>query len=179
MAESATIARPYAEALFQIAKTDNTLLMWSNLISEMIAVINNEDFNFFVIKNLCLTNKQVIFMLNEVLNIVLSHEAKNFIMILVENRRLELLSEIFIQFHLLKNFQDGISTVEIISAFTLSTIQLKNIVYLLEKKFKCKLHPIIKINSKLIGGIRAVVKDTVLDISTHTKLQQLYTALIK
>ena len=43
MAELATIARPYAEALFRVAKTGD-LTAWATLVGEMAQVAANKDF---------------------------------------------------------------------------------------------------------------------------------------
>jgi F-type H+-transporting ATPase subunit delta len=48
----------------------------------------------------------------------------------------------------------------------------------LEKKFSRKLKPVVTVDPSLIGGVRVVVGDEVLDTSVNAKLQQLRSALV-
>ncbi|MFI4939409.1 MAG: F0F1 ATP synthase subunit delta [Burkholderiales bacterium] len=178
MAELATIARPYAEALFRVAKAGN-LPAWSELVSEMAHVAANPDVQALS-RNPNVTDKQVADTLLALLKSPqngLAVEVKNFIDMLVENGRITLLPEIGAQFHVLKNAQDGVADVEIASAFELSDSQLKELLATLEKKFGRKLNPSVSVDSSLIGGVRVTVGDEVLDTSVRAKLQQMHVAL--
>ena len=104
-------------------------------------------------------------------------EVKNFIDLLVENGRLTLLPEIATQFHALKNAQEGTADACIISAFALSSDQVSELITTLEKKFGRKLNPSVTVDGALIGGVRVVVGDEVLDTSVRAKLQQMHVAL--
>ena len=175
MAELATIARPYAEALFRVAKA-GSLAAWSDLVSEMAQAAAHPDVKALV-QNPALSDQQVASAFSSVLKTPLSIEAQNFINALVENGRLELLPEIATQFHALKNAQEGAADAEITSAFELNAAQLKDLVATLEKKFGRKLNPSVTVDSGLIGGVRVVVGDEVFDTSVRAKLQQLHVAL--
>jgi F-type H+-transporting ATPase subunit delta len=107
----------------------------------------------------------------------LNPEARNFINMLIENGRLTLLPEIAAQFHELKNAQEGAADAQISSAFELSDAQVKEIIAALEKKFGRKLNPSVTVNKSLIGGVRVVVGDEVLDTSVSAKLQKMHDAL--
>jgi len=175
MAELATIARPYAEALFRVAKSGN-LAAWSDLVSEMAAVAAHPDVKTLA-GNPKLSDRQVIETFLSLLKSNVSPEAKNFIGMLVENGRLTLLPEIAVQFHALKNAEQGAADAEITSAFALSDAQVKELVATLEKKFGRTLKPTVKVDSSLIGGVRVAVGDQVLDSSVRGKLQKMYVAL--
>ncbi|WP_050464082.1 F0F1 ATP synthase subunit delta [Herbaspirillum autotrophicum] len=175
MAELATIARPYAEALFRVAKA-GSLAAWSDLVSEMAQAAAHPDVKALA-QNPALSDQQVASAFSSVLKTPLSIEAQNFINALVENGRLELLPEIATQFHALKNAQEGAADAEITSAFELNAAQLKDLVATLEKKFGRKLNPSVTVDSGLIGGVRVVVGDEVFDTSVRAKLQQLHVAL--
>lgn len=175
MAELATIARPYAEALFRVAKSGN-LSAWSDLVSEMAHVAAHPDVQALS-HNPNVSHKLVADTFLALLKSPLNDEAKNFINMLVENGRLTLLPEIGAQFHVLKNAQEGAADAEISSAFALSDAQVKELVATLEKKFGRKLNPSISVDSSLIGGVRVVVGDEVLDTSVRAKLQQMHVAL--
>jgi F-type H+-transporting ATPase subunit delta len=175
MAELATIARPYAEALFRVAKAGN-LPAWSDLVSEMAQVAAHPDVKALA-HNPNVTDQQIADTFLAVLKSPLNAEAKNFIAMLVENGRVSLLPEIGEQFHVLKNAQEGAADAEIFSAFELSDAQVKELLSTLEKKFSRKLNPSVTVDSSLIGGVRVVVGDEVLDTSVRAKLQQMHVAL--
>jgi F-type H+-transporting ATPase subunit delta len=175
MAELATIARPYAEALFRVAKAGN-LPAWSELVSEMAYVAAQPDVQALS-RNPNLSDKQVVEILLALLKSPVTEEARNFVNMLVENGRVSLLPEIGAQFHALKNAQEGAADAEIASAFELNDAQVKQLVATLEKKFGRKLNPSVHVDPSLIGGVRVVVGDEVLDTSVRAKLQQMHVAL--
>jgi F-type H+-transporting ATPase subunit delta len=175
MADLATIARPYAEALFRVAKAGN-LSAWSDLVSEMAQVAAHPDVQALS-RNPGLSDKQVADTLLALLQSPLNDEATNLINMLVENGRVTLLPEIGAQFHALKNAQEGAADAEITSAFELSNAQVNELIATLEKKFGRKLNPTVHVDNSLIGGVRVVVGDEVLDTSVRAKLQQMHVAL--
>ncbi len=176
MAELATLARPYAEALFRVAKKGD-LPAWSKFVSDMAEVGANPDVKALA-SNPNLTDRQVADTLIAVLGSGVSSEAKNFIEVLVKNGRVTLLPEIGAQFQDLKNANEGAADAQIISAFEMSHTQLSDLVAALSKKFGRKLNPTVTVDNSLIGGVRVVVGDEVLDTSVRTKLQQMQVALV-
>jgi len=175
MAELATIARPYAEALFRVAQSGN-LAAWSGLVTEMAQIAANPDFQALA-SNPKVSEQQVSDTLLALLKSPVGAEAKNFIAMLVENGRLALLPEIAAQFHALKNAQEGAADARITSAFALTDAQVADLMAALEKKFGRKLNPSVTVDESLIGGVRVVVGDEVLDTSVRAKLQQMHVAL--
>ncbi|HEV2612591.1 MAG TPA: F0F1 ATP synthase subunit delta [Noviherbaspirillum sp.] len=175
MAELATIARPYAEALFRVAQSGN-LAQWSGLVTEMAQVAGNPDVRAYA-GNPKISDREVIDTFLSLLKTAVPAEANNFIVMLVENGRLTLLPEIAQQFHALRNAQEGAADAEIISAFELSDAQVGELIATLEKKFGRKLNPSVTVDQSLIGGVRVIVGDEVLDTSVRAKLQKMHTAL--
>src|SRR4051812_42364240 len=104
MAELATIARPYAEALFRVAKSGD-LAAWSGLVSEMAQVAGLTEVKQFV-SNPKLSDQLVAETFLSLLKSNVGAEAKNFVTMLADNNRLTLLPEIAEQFHALKNAQE-------------------------------------------------------------------------
>ena len=175
MAELATVARPYAEALFRVAQTGD-MAAWSTLVSELATIGANADVQDFA-RNPNVTEAQVADAFASLVQSPLTFEAKNFIGMLIENGRVSLLPEIGAQFHMLKNAQEGAADASITSAFELSSAQVAELVVSLEKKFGRKLNPTVTVDASLIGGVRVVVGDEVLDTSVRAKLQQMHVAL--
>ena len=175
MAEFATIARPYAEALFRVAQTGD-MAAWSTLVSELAHIGANQDVQDFA-RNPNVTEAHVADAFASLVKSPLTTEAKNFLAMLIENGRVSLLPEIGAQFAVLKNAQEGAADAEITSAFELSATQVADLVSTLEKKFGRKLNPTVTVDASLIGGVRVVVGDEVLDTSVRAKLQQMNVAL--
>ena len=175
MAELATVARPYAEALFRVAQTGD-MAAWSALVAELANIGTNPDVQDFA-RNPNVTEAQVADAFAALVQAPMTAEATNFIAMLIENGRVSLLPEIGAQFHMLKNAQEGAADASIVSAFALSNAQVAELVLTLEKKFGRKLNPTVTVDSSLIGGVRVVVGDEVLDTSVRAKLQQMHVAL--
>lgn len=175
MAELATIARPYAEALFRVAKSGN-LSAWSELVAEMAQVAAHPDV-LALAHNPKISAAQTAEVFLSLIKSPLTDEAKNFVTTLTDYDRLTLLPEIANQFHSLVNANEGTADVEIFSAFEMNDAQVGELVMTLEKKFGRKLHPSVTLDTSLIGGVRIVVGDQVLDTSVRAKLQQMQVAL--
>ena len=175
MAELATVARPYAEALFRVAQSGD-MAAWSAATSELGQIGANPDVQAFA-ANPKVTAEQLADTIASLVKSPLNAEAKNFIAMLAENGRVTLLPEIAAQFAALKNANEGAADADIDSAFEISGDQLAQLVAVLEKKFGRKLNPTVTVDASLIGGVRVVVGDEVLDTSVRAKLQQMHVAL--
>lgn len=174
MAELATIARPYAEALFQSAKSDlNGALAW---VEELAAIAGDAGLQQFA-GNPRVTTNQVFDLIAGVAKTALPDQAKNFLRTVIENGRLEALPEIAAQFRALKNAQGGSSDAMVYSAFPIDGAALADVSATLEKRFGRKLNVKVELDANLIGGIRVVVGDEVLDTSVKARLEQMKVAL--
>lgn len=180
MAELATVARPYAEALFRVAqagKESYDLAAWTLFVSELTQIGSHPEVQAFA-RNPKVSESEVGATILALLKSPLNGEAKNFLAMLIENGRIGLLPEIGAQFTLLKNSLEGAADAAITSAFELSEAQVAELVKTLEKKFSRKLNPAVTVDASLIGGVRVVVGDEVLDTSVRSKLQQMRVALV-
>lgn len=177
MAELATIARPYAQAVFQMAKADPvSMATWSTFLTNAAQVASHPEVQPLS-HNPNVSDKQLSSLLLSAIVSPTTDEAKAFIGMLAENGRVSLLPEISNQFHQLKNDQEGAADAEIHSAFDLTDAQRNDLVATLERKFGRKLNPTVVVDPSLIGGVRVVVGDEVLDTSVRAKLQQMHVAL--
>jgi len=176
MAELATVARPYAEALFRVAQQGD-MAAWSELVSQLAQVGANPDVQAFA-ANPKLTATDLVAALASLVKAPVTPEATNLLTMLAENGRISLLPEIGTQFQALKNAQLGAADAEIASAFALTDAQVATLVGTLEQKFGRKLNPTVTVDPSLIGGVRVLVGDEVLDTSVRAKLQQMHAALV-
>jgi F-type H+-transporting ATPase subunit delta len=174
MAEIATIARPYAEALFKAGGTDRQAL--AGQVQALADVAADAQLLQFA-DDPRVEAPQVIKLMTSVVKTPLSDAAKNLLGAVIDNGRLAALPEIASQFHALVNASSGVSDAVIHSAFPIDAAQLSDVVSVLEKRFKRRLNASVVVEPELIGGIRVVVGDEVLDTSVRARLEQMRVAL--
>ncbi len=174
MAELATIARPYAEALFQSAGVEAASA--SAWLDELAAVAANEQLRRFADSPQA-TPEQVLGVIVGVVKTKLPATAENFLRTVIDNGRLSALPEIAQQFRELKNAKLGAFDAIVYSAFEMDSAALADLSTVLEKRFARKLNLQVQLQPELIGGIRVVVGDEVLDASVQARLQQMKVAL--
>ncbi len=175
MAELATIARPYAEALFQATKNDlQTTAAW---LDELAAIASNAQLLQFA-SNPKATSEQVMGVVKGVAKSQLPAAADNFLRTVIDNGRLSALPEMAAQYREHVNAQSGSSDAVVYSAFEIAPAALADVTALLQKRFGRTLHVKVEIEPELIGGIRVVVGDEVLDTSVKARLDQMKVALI-
>jgi len=181
MAELATIARPYAEALFKSSSTagaskDADLNSKAQWLDALAVVAGNAQLLQFA-DNPKVGGQQVFDLVSDVARVQLPPAAQNFLRLVIENNRLAVLPEIAQQFREMKNAQSGASDAVVYSAFPIPADQLGQVAQVLEKRFGRKLNLSVREDPALIGGIRVVVGDEVLDTSVKARLEQMKVAL--
>ncbi len=175
MAELATIARPYAEALFKTAGAD--LVGTAAWLDELAAIASNVQLQQYA-GNPGVTSAQTFDVMTGVAKTALPEAAKNFLKAVIDNGRISVLPEIASQFRSLKNAKSGSSDATVFSAFALDAAALADLSATLEKRFGKKLNMTVELEPDLIGGVRVVVGDEVLDTSVKARLEQMKVALV-
>lgn len=178
MAELATIARPYAEAVFRLAKEGNALAAWSEKL-EFVAVIYQDPQMQAAIGNPKVTANDVERLMLAICGERIDDTARNLIQLLVRNRRLAVLPQIREQFEKLKLEDEGKLDAKISSAYPLDDAQRNQVVNLLSSRFKRKINATVTVDPELIGGIKVEVGDKVWDASVRGKLQTMAVTLTK
>jgi F-type H+-transporting ATPase subunit delta len=176
MAENVTIARPYADAAFKLARGADALGPWAEAL-ERLAAIATDPAMRECIGDPKLTNDQLHGLFVEVAGASLSPDQQNFVRILVENERLQVLPEICELFVELKNEHEGVKEAYITSAFAIDDKTLARLKTELEARFKAKLEVQVHLDPELIGGVRIAVGDEVIDASVRGKLANMAAAL--
>jgi len=123
------------------------------------------------------TDAQVFDLISGVVKTSMPAAAQNFLRLAIENRRLVALPEIASQFRALKNAQGGTADAIVHSAFPIDAAALADLSGTLEKRFGRKLNVSVEVDASLIGGVRVVVGDEVLDTSVKARLEQMKAAL--
>ena len=171
MAELATIARPYAEALFKAARGD-----LSAEVAALSDVAKHEQLRQFA-DNPKVSRDQVYAVIADVVKTPLSPPAQNLLRAVIDNGRLAALPEIAAQYHALVKSRSGTSDATIESAYPIDAALLPQVVAALEKRFGRKLNASVEVTPELIGGIRVTVGDEVLDTSVRARLEKMRLAL--
>jgi F-type H+-transporting ATPase subunit delta len=121
--------------------------------------------------------EQIFDLISGLLPQALPDTGKNFLRTVIDNGRLAALPEIAAQFRVLKNGRAGSSDAVVYSAFPIAAALLGEVAAALEKRFGRKLNLTVQEDPSLIGGIRVVVGDEVLDTSVKARLDQMKVAL--
>ena len=172
MAEKSTIARPYAEAVFALAKEQSKLKDWSDMLQASAIVASNEDMQA-MISNTNVSKEQVASLILDICGGKFSAEGKNLIKLLAENRRLSLLGEIAAQYEALRAEEERTIDAEVISAFEVSAAQQKQIAEKLKTRLGREVSLSCRVDSTLLGGAIIKAGDLVIDGSTKGQIQKL------
>jgi len=175
MAEEITIARPYAEAAFELARERDALGAWQEALARLAAVAADPEVRK-LIGNPRVSPAQLIQLFVDVGG-ELDQAQQNFVRTLVENERVALLPEIHALFVRLKNRHEGVRRAHVVSAFPLDEAALKSLMAQLEPRFRCRLEPSVSVDPELIGGVKVTVGDEVIDASVRGKLEAMASAL--
>ncbi len=176
MAEPSTIARPYAEAVYRLADSQGRLADWSAVLANLSAVAADARVRA-VVGDPNVPAAKVAGLFISILSGKLSGDAENLVRVLAENGRLEVLAEIRAQYEALKNDREGTVEAEVFSAFDLDPAQVADLVSRLEKKTGRKVKARVSVDQSLIGGVKIVIGDQVIDGSARAQLGALENAL--
>ena len=176
MAELSTIARPYAEAAFRLADESAALERWSASLGDL-ALVAEDPAVAALAGDPKVSRGRLAELVLGVLEGRLQPDAQNFLRLLVENGRLEALGEIRSQFEALKNAREGVQEVEIVSAFALEPAQQSDLAVHLAQHTGKKVNVHVTVDPELIGGVKIVMGDKVIDASARAQLAALQTAL--
>lgn len=176
MAELVTIARPYAEAVFKLAREKNNLAGWDEML-ELLATVARDPQMQACFGNPNLTAQQLESLVLGIAGDKLDGLGRNFVQVLVHNGRLELLPQIHGLYQALKREQEGALEAKIISALPISDEQSRELVAQLETRYQRKISAKVEIDPQLIGGVKIMVGDKVIDATVRGKLEAMAAAL--
>ena len=172
MAEISTIARPYAQAVFDLAKEQSQLQVWSDTLSLLSHVVEDEAVNSVINDSKLLdTDKEKLIL--DICKKNINKEGENFVKLLIENKRLLILPFISKAFENLKANEEGSVTANIVVATKITKKETDEIIKNLEKKLNKKIEATVEIDQSILGGSVITVGDTVIDASVKGQLESL------
>jgi F-type H+-transporting ATPase subunit delta len=172
MAEAVTIARPYGVAVFRLAKEKNALAKWSDMLALAAGVAANAQMQI-VIDDPKLASADVERLFLDICGDKLDQAGINLIKLLIEYGRLALLPQIAAVYEELKAQDEATLEAEITSAAKLDNKQVEVLVKQLQVRFGKKVEASVAVDPEIIGGIKIVIGDTVIDASVRGRLQEL------
>ncbi|MBF0414696.1 MAG: F0F1 ATP synthase subunit delta [Magnetococcales bacterium] len=176
MAELATVARPYSKAAFAAAEASGKLVEWSQALTALAEVASHEGIRR-ALGNPHLSATQRVTLLTSLISVNLSTEANYFLRMLVDAKKIALLPAISAQFEALKNEREQMVEATVYSALPVADKQLKTLTQRLTKKFGRSVQVQVVVDAALIGGVKVVVGDQVMNGSVQAKLEALYASL--
>jgi F-type H+-transporting ATPase subunit delta len=176
MSEALTTARPYAQAAFEEAQKLSDLKGWSEPLFALAEAVTYPEIHN-VISSPRVAKAQLGGLLGDVVGGKLKPQQMNFVKVLAENQRLQLLPEIASIFEALKSEAEKSVNVVVDSAFELSAAQQEKIVSSLKKRMGREIKLTCKVNKELLGGVVIRAGDKVIDGSARTRLSEMANAL--
>ncbi|MFO1414753.1 MAG: F0F1 ATP synthase subunit delta [Burkholderiales bacterium] len=170
MAELTTIARPYAEAAFSLAREQNALPVWSEMLKLASTVVTDARVAE-ALDNPRLDTGAKESLILSICGDRLNAEARNFVKLLVEGDRITVLPFIQAQFETLKDEADGVAKALIETALPLSDAELAELTTALARKFGKKVEATVVVRPELIGGARITIGDNVIDATIAEQLR--------
>jgi len=172
MAEATTIARPYAQAVFTLAKDSGKLANWSEALTFLSAVANDKSVSE-LISNPNVSSEQTVELLVSICADKLDQEGKNFLKVLAENGRLNVMSEIAANFEELKAEAEKTVNAEVVTAFKLNAQQKSKLEAALKKRLGCEVEVSSRVDKSVVGGAIIRAGDMIIDGSVTAQLDRL------
>jgi F-type H+-transporting ATPase subunit delta len=177
MAEISTLARPYAKAVFELARDEGKLAEWSALLAGLAAAVSDKQVAA-AIGHPAVGRGQLADVLVQAMGGKATDEAKNLLRLLAEYDRLKLAPSIAGQFEALRAEHERRIDVEIVSAAPVEAAQQQALVAAVKKKLDRDVNVEWKTDPSLIAGARIRAGDTVIDGSISGELARMRQALI-
>ncbi|HET7260361.1 MAG TPA: F0F1 ATP synthase subunit delta [Casimicrobiaceae bacterium] len=169
MAELSTIARPYAEAAFGLARQEGRLAEWSQMLSLCAEVVADPKVAAALDNPLLDVGARESLLLS-IAGDRLDAQGRNFVHVLVDAGRVAVLPEIAAQFETLKDDAEATAKALIESALPLTDAELADLTQSLARRFGRRIEATVAVDPSLIGGARVTVGDAVIDGSVQAKL---------
>ena len=176
MAELSSIARPYAQAVFELAKDSEHYGPWSEALEFLATVAADKDMAV-LFSNPRVSRQQAADIVIELLGEAVGDEPKNLVRLLAQNRRLQALSAISEQYEILRAEAERTIRAELESALPISDEEQHRIAGALKTRLGREVELVVTTNRELVGGAVIRAGDLVIDGSIRARLERLAAAV--
>ncbi len=176
MSELTKAARPYAQAVFDLAQEKGELDRWSDMLAFGAAVVSNPEMEA-VLDDPSVSGERLAELFISVCSEQFDEQGNNLVKVLVENDRLALLPAIAERFEQLRHEQQGKLTARVVSAQALTDEQKTKLADRLAKRLSAEITIESEVDESLIGGAIVRAGDLVIDGSIRGKLANLATSM--
>ena len=178
MADNASIARPYAKAVFDLAQQENAFDAWTAALEQLAVISNDADFSALV-SDPRVEGAKVAELLTDLAKDSLPEGGANLIKLLVQNDRVQSLVDINQQYTDLVAKANALVNADVITAKPLTEDQKSSLAAALEQRLGLRVQLEEIVDADLIGGAIIKAGDMVIDGSAKGRIEKLTTALMR
>lgn len=172
MSEKTTIARPYAQAVFELASEGGNASEWSESLALLSQVVGNGEMQG-LLNNPKVSGEQLFDIVTSVAGQGLSGQSQNFLRVLIDAGRLGYAPQVAELYESLRAEAEGTVDVEVRSAFELDQAQQDKIAEAVAARLGRKVKISATVDNSLIGGAVIRANDAVIDASIRGRLSEL------
>lgn len=178
MTDISAVARPYSQALFELAQQAGDYQSWSDALAFLAAVAEDPDLQELV-QNPKISRQQLVELLTDLCAGRVHDDATNLVRLLVHNRRVSALPSIASQYEALRAQAESKIDAQLTTAREVTDDQLQKITKALEKRLGRKVQVTVEHEPSLIAGAVIRAGDLVIDGSASSRLQKLAGAMLR
>jgi F-type H+-transporting ATPase subunit delta len=167
-----TLARPYAKAIFNHAKSANKVQQWSQWLEYLEVLTTDSKMDAFI-RSPKSSKRMVADLLVDIAGDSIGEEAKNLIELLAMNKRLAIVPDIRALFEQYRADDEGSVNVQVTVAYPLEDDERKTIISALQVALDKKIQIDTTVDPAIIGGIVVRAGDQTIDGSVLGNLKRL------
>ena len=176
MSSIATLARPYAKAAFELARDQNALAGWDDMLSLASAIVA-DDAMASLLESPEVSSADAVEMISEIGGESFDDRFRGFLKVLATNGRLPLLPQVTRLFQQFRAEAENRLRVKVVSAIPLDEDQAERMRAALARRFDCEIELDNEIDKGVIGGAVVYAGDQVIDGSLRGRLEKLSNSL--
>ena len=183
MIQNEAVARPYANAIFELAQGDGNFDAWTSLLMTAGQVVSSEELTR-LLDSPRVDSDRVVEMIADICRqdsqaaSLLSGQGRNLLRLLAENHRLTAIPAIAAVFEKLRAEVENTLDVTLTAATQVDEAQQATMAAALKKRFGRDVRLHFVLDETLLGGARLQAEDHVIDGSVRTRLEKLASALV-
>lgn len=176
MAGTSSLARPYARAVFELAREANDFKSWSQALGFLAGLVNDESMQA-LINNPSVGRERFRKLLDDLAGDRVPASGRNLLRLMMDNDRLSLLPDVAAQYEILRSEAEGTVEAQVRSARPMSDEQKNKLSQALEKRLGRKVNLTVHEDDTLLGGAVVRAGDLVIDGSARGRLEKLASTL--